>query len=288
VAFDDGEYPRYVPAAERRRRLARALRELVRRGVCPEPVRVDGRRIATTFWGRAWCDHIESHADLATRLPRGRTYLRTGAVLDLRITTGEVRALVCGADEYDTRVRIAPLPRERWDAVRRACTGRIANLVDLLAGKLSDAVMEVLSEREDGLFPRTDELHMSCSCPDDAWLCKHLAAVLYGIGARLDAAPELLFVLRGVDAEELVSAAGHAASAVAAAGTQAAGPAFRTDELAEIFGIELEAGFAPALPSDPRTGTQTKTKTTKKKKKRAAPPSPSGRGAQRLVTRRRS
>ena len=106
--------------------------------------------------------------------------------------------------------------------------------------------MEVLCHRQKGLFPGTREIAMSCSCPDGAWLCKHLAAVLYGVGARLDHAPELLFTLRGVDGAELVAAAGKAgALARAAPGDGAIGK----DHLAEIFGIEMEAP-APAAAAN--------------------------------------
>jgi uncharacterized Zn finger protein len=246
VGFEDGEYPGYVSAAERRRRIAAALRELERRGVTPAPVTVEGRQIATTFWGRAWCDHVEGLADLATRLPRGRSYVRGGAVVDLRIEPGAVRARVCGTELYEATVRIARLPRARWAAVRRASTGRIANLVDLLSGTLPDAVLQVLCDRESGLFPGSGEIALECTCPDDARLCKHLAAVLYGIGARLDRAPELLFVLRGVDAAELVAAAGAAASRVASGES-----ALPRERLGEIFGIELEPAGGEARPGAP-------------------------------------
>jgi hypothetical protein len=248
VAFEYGDYPSYVSAAERRKRIAAALRDLERRGLDPSPLELPGRHIATTFWGKAWCEHVEGLADLATRLPRGRSYARSGAVVDLRIEPGVVRARVCGTELYESTVRIARLPRARWQAVRRASTGRIANLVDLLAGKLPDAVMEVLSHPDDGVFPRSRELELDCSCPDGARLCKHLAAVLYGIGARLDREPELLFVLRGVDAEELVASAGDAASRMAG-GSAVGAAALKREALGEIFGIELEeTGVAVALP----------------------------------------
>jgi uncharacterized Zn finger protein len=232
----------YVSVAERRKRAARKLAQLRKKGHDPKPVRIDGRVIAKTFWGKAWCDHLESHADLANRLPRGRTYVRNGSVIDLQIAPGEVRALVSGSAFYDVRVRIQPLAAKRWKAVRRECGGQIGTVVELLAGKLSSAVMEVLCDREKGLFPGTREITMSCSCPDGAWLCKHLAAVLYGVGARLDHAPELLFTLRGVDGAELVAAAGRAGALAGAAPT---GGAMDEEHLAEIFGIELET-VAPA------------------------------------------
>lgn len=251
MAFEWGDYPGYVSAAERRKRIAAAVRDLERRGLDPAPVEIRGRELATTFWGRAWCAHVEGLADLATRLPRGRSYVRSGAVVDLRIEPGVVRARVCGTELYEATVRVAPLPRARWAAVRRASTGRIANLVDLLAGKLPDAVMEVLSDPGHGVFPRSGELDLACTCPDDARLCKHLAAVLYGIGARLDREPELLFVLRGVDAAELVTAAGDAASRMA--GGRPAEATLPRDALAGIFGIELEpADAAVDLGARPR------------------------------------
>jgi uncharacterized Zn finger protein len=238
VAFEYGDFPAYVSAAERRKRIAAALRDLERRGIDAAPVAIEGRDIATTFWGRAWCAHVEGLADLATRLPRGRSYVRSGAVVDLKIGPGAVRARVCGTELYDATVRVRRLPRARWSAVRRASTGQIANLVDLLAGKLPDAVMQVLCDPERGVFPRSGEIALDCTCPDHARLCKHLAAVLYGIGARLDREPELLFVLRGVDASELIAAAGDAASRFASDAPREA--TMPREALGEIFGIELE------------------------------------------------
>jgi uncharacterized Zn finger protein len=234
-----GDFPEYVPVAERRKRAARKLAQLRKKGHEPQPVRIEGRVIATTFWGKAWCDHLESHADLANRLPRGRTYVRNGSVIDLQIGEGEVRALISGSEIYEVTIRIRPLAAPRWKAVRRECAGQVGTIVELLAGRISSAVMEVLCHRQKGLFPDTRELDMSCSCPDGAWLCKHLAAVLYGVGARLDQAPELLFTLRGVDGADLVAAAGKAGALAKAAPTDGT---IGEEHLSEIFGIELDAG----------------------------------------------
>jgi uncharacterized Zn finger protein len=236
--YDYGSFPEYVPVAERRRRAARKLAQLRKKGRDPKPVEIEGRAIATTFWGKAWCDHLESHADLANRLPRGRTYVRNGSVIDLQIGEGEVRALVSGSEIYEVKVRIQPLAAARWKAVRRRCAGQIGTVVELLAGKLSSAVMEVLCHRQKGLFPDTREIGMSCSCPDGAWLCKHLAAVLYGVGARLDRSPELLFILRGVDGADLVAAAGRAGALAREAPAEGA---IAAEHLADIFGIEMES-----------------------------------------------
>jgi uncharacterized Zn finger protein len=242
--YDYGGFPEYVSVAERRKRAARKLAELRKKGHDPKPVQIDGRLIAKTFWGKAWCDHLESHADFANRLPRGRTYVRNGSVIDLQIAKGEVRALVSGSEIYEVEVRIAPLAAARWKAVRRECAGQIGTVVELLAGRFSSGVMEVLCHRQKGLFPGTREVAMSCSCPDGAWLCKHLAAVLYGVGARFDHVPELLFTLRGVDGAELVAAAGRAGTIV----TSAPGSSIGKDRLAEVFGIELETS-APVNPA---------------------------------------
>lgn len=261
------DFPEYVPVAERRKRAARKLAQLRKQGHDPKPVEIDGRDIATTIWGKAWCDHFHSHADFASRLPRGRTYVRNGSVIDLQLSEGEVRALVSGTEIYEVTVRIRPLAAARWAAVRRACAGQIGTVVELLAGQLSSAVMEVLCDRQKGLFPDTRELTLSCSCPDGAWLCKHLAAVLYGVGARLDHAPELLFTLRGVDGAALAAAAGNAGALAGAP----AGGAIRDEHLAEIFGIELES-TPPAAPAS-----------AAKRRRRAAavpkPPPPRARAA---------
>jgi uncharacterized Zn finger protein len=253
--------------AERRKRAAHKLAQLRKKGHEPKPIQIDGRVIASTFWGKAWCDHLESHADLANRLPRGRTYVRNGSVIDLQIATGEVRALVSGSSIYEAKVGIQPLAPARWKAVRRECAGQIGTVVELLAGKVSSAVMEVLTHRQNGLFPGTRELSMSCSCPDGAWLCKHLAAVLYGVGARLDHAPGLLFTLRGVDGAELIAAAGRA-GALASVGPADGG--IGGDRLSEIFGIELEAGAAG--------GTTPATKPARRAARRSPPTRSRGSG----------
>src|SRR5665213_273756 len=89
----------YVPVAERRAKAARELAKLAKKhGQASSPVRLDGRKIASTFWGKAWCDNLEAYSDYANRLPRGRTYLRNGSVIDLRIEPGKVQALVCGSE----------------------------------------------------------------------------------------------------------------------------------------------------------------------------------------------
>lgn len=236
----DGGFAPYVPVAQKR---ARALRKAKQGGAALNPVEIEGRAIARTFWGQAWCRHIQTYSDYSNRLPRGRTYVRNGSVIDLQIEAGQVRAQVAGSDLYQVKVQIERLAAARWTQLVSDCTGKIDSVVELLTGQLSDGVMRLLCDPQAGVFPASKQLKLSCSCPDGARLCKHLAAVLYGVGARLDREPELLFVLRGVDKLDLVGAA--------AGGALAARPAAAGDlhdgELADIFGIELEA--APALPA---------------------------------------
>ncbi len=234
-------WPRYVPVAERRETAARRLAKLVKQGEKLDPVVLDGRAIARTFWGKGWCDHLEDHCDFWNRLGRGRSYVRNGSVCDLAIEPGKVRARVVGNDLYRVEIDIKKLPAVRWKAIREASTGHIASVVELLRGRLSDAVMRLMTDPKNGLFPRRNEIELKCSCPDYAVMCKHVAATLYGVGARLDRRPELLFVLRGVDTAELFDEA--VGSGVVAKAS--AGPAGLEEcHLSEIFGVEIETAEA--------------------------------------------
>ena len=238
-------YPRYVPVSARRARAAREIRALQARGEAPQPVEVTGRAIARSFWGRRWCEHLESFSDYANRLPRGRTYVRNGLVCHLAIETGGVEALVAGRSLYRVVVRIRKLKRPAWKAIRTACAGQIGSVLELLQGRLSDRVMEVVADRDAGLFPQPGEIKLACDCPDWATMCKHAAAVLYGVGSRLDDSPELLFRLRGVDEAELI------ATGVALPRGAATADTLADDDLESIFGIDLEDGGPPTARKRP-------------------------------------
>lgn len=253
----DWSYRPYVSVAERRAKAAKHAQKLAKKGTKLSPIAIEGRTIARTFWGQAWCRHLESYSDYANRLPRGRTYVRNGSVIDLQITPGKIVAQVMGSTLYHGTIKIAPLKAERWKAIKADCAGKIDSLVGLLQGRLSDAVMRVITDREKGLFPQPSEIKLECSCPDWADLCKHLAAVLYGVGARLDAQPELLFVLRGVDHLELIGAAADLPALAPAAGGI---DALDATQLSDVFGIEIApVKIAPASAS-PRRATVRKTK----------------------------
>jgi uncharacterized Zn finger protein len=245
-----GSWGEYVPVAERKRRAEAKKRKLESKGERLAPVHVSARSIATTFWGRAWCRNLEAYSDYEYRLPRGRSYVRQGAVLDLQLSPGEVRAQVMGSELYAIKVRIEPLKPEAWQRIRKACAGGIASTIELLQGRLSEAVMTVITKPGEGLFPEPSEIKLDCSCPDWADMCKHVAAVLYGVGVRLDEQPQLLFTLRGVDPVELIAEAGAAAARHAQTAGQQLEGTLGDDQLADVFGIEI-AAENPAVASKP-------------------------------------
>ncbi len=213
-----------------------------------KPVRIEGRTITHTFWGKAWCTNLEAFSDYSNRLPRGRTYARHGAITDLQIKEGQIWAEVRGRRFYEVKIEIAPLPDAQWQSVRAACGGQINSLVELLSGKLSNAVMEAVSSAGEGLFPTPAEIKLNCSCPDWAVMCKHVAATLYGVGARLDNEPEMLFTLRGVQASDMIEAAINQGIG---APSSTAGPTLENEDLASVFGIDIDFGEAQPDASAP-------------------------------------
>ena len=237
------EWRPYVPVAVRHARARREMNRLRKKGRSIQPVEIEGRTIARSFWGKRWCDHLESFSDYANRLPRGRTYVRNGSVCHLEVHPGGIDAIVMGSELYDVTIRIGKLKAAVWKSIKHRCSGRIGSVLELLQGKLSRQVMGVVTDREHGLFPKPGEIRFDCSCPDWATMCKHVAAALYGVGSRLDDRPESLFLLRGVDSAELV------ATGMALPGAAATDDALADDALAGIFGIDLDPGDAsPPVP----------------------------------------
>ena len=252
--LNDGAYARYdyrpyVSVAERLRQGQRELAKLVKKGLVAQPIKIEGRTIASSFWGKAWCDNLESYMDYANRLPRGRTYVRNGSVVHLEVKPGAITALVCGSEVYKVNVQIVAASTSKWKTLCQLCAGGIGSLVELLQGRLSHQVMDIITRKDTGLFPSPREIKMSCSCPDWAGMCKHIAAVLYGVGARLDQNPHLLFVLRSVNHEDLITQA----SAVTDLATKAAGGVAELAEadISQVFGIELDDRPAPAPDNPP-------------------------------------
>ena len=243
----------YVPVAQRRLQALREMEKLKKKGQTISPVAINGRKIAESFWGKAWCDNLERYSDYANRLPRGRTYVRNGSVVDLQIERGVVRAMVSGSSIYKVKIDIGAISQQRWRAIVKDCAGSIGSLVELLSGKLSKNVMERVCREGDGLFPAPTEIKMSCSCPDWAGMCKHVAATLYGAGARLDAAPDLLFTLRGVDRTELIAAAGAELPMTRTGGARER--ILADDDVAALFGVDMAPApmAAKAKPKDAKS-----------------------------------
>lgn len=241
------EWRPYVPVAERRKQAAKKAARLAK-GRVVRPVAIEGRTIARSFWGQAWCENLESYSDYENRMPRGRTYVRNGSVVDLQIAAGRVTAVVAGSDVYEIGIDIDPLEPKRWRALVRECAGKIGSMVELLQGRFSREVMQVLARPKTGLFPSPRQIRMSCSCPDWATMCKHVAAALYGVGARLDEEPEIFFTLRRVDQSELVTEATAADRLTRTAGGRRV-KTLEADSLSAIFGIELDGAAATPPPT---------------------------------------
>ena len=244
-------FPQSKSKGERIADAAKRQKALEKKGVKLAPVILEGSKIAETFWGKAWCKNIESYHDYENRLPRGRSYVRSNSVIDLQIAPGVVRAQVTGTSLYRIEIAVKPVAKQQWETIRAACAGKIGSLVALLRGTLSGEVMEVMTRHDEGLFPKPAEITFKCSCPDIAGMCKHIAAAMYGIGSRLDTQPELLFLLRGADSADLIASAAEAPVADSAA---AEGETLASDELADVFGVELEtdASLVVLSPKKPR------------------------------------
>lgn len=255
----------YVSVAARRRQALKALGKLRKQKQSVAPVTIEGRKIAKTFWGESWCNNLERYSDYAHRLPRGRSYVRNGLVVDLQIAKGKITAKVSGSDLYDVKIAIAPVKAAGWKAICRDCIGAIDSLVELLQGRLAKGVMDRVCRERDGLFPSPQEIELSCSCPDWADMCKHVAAALYGVGARLDEKPQLLFVLRGVDENDLIAGAGQDLALTSPA--PGAAKVLDDGDVAALFGLEMAepASSDAAVPSASKRPRQSKARKAIKK-----------------------
>jgi uncharacterized Zn finger protein len=258
MSYRYGPWKPYVSQAQRRAKAEQKISRMAKSGDGPQPVGIDGSAIARSFWGKGWCRHLETFSDYSNRLPRGRSYVRSGAVCHLEIAPGRVEARVIGTRMYTVHADIAALKPAAWKALKQHCAGGIGSMIELLQGRLSEQVMRTVTDREHGLFPRPGEMKFTCSCPDWAGMCKHVAATLYGVGNRLDLQPELLFRLRGVDPAELIEAGFTTPQTQAAP----ADGGLADEQLGAIFGIELDSAPATAnrarktAPAAPKAGTR--------------------------------
>jgi len=291
-------WPRYVTVAERRDKAAAHARKLAKKGHIVRPVELAGHAIATTFWGKAWCANLERYSDYGNRLPRGRSYVRNGSVVDLQIQPGVVTAMVSGSHIYTVTVKIRPFEPARWQKLCGECAGRIESAVELLKGNLSGGIMAIMTDRARGLFPAPGEISIACTCPDYAGLCKHSAATLYGVAARLDQQPKLLFILRNVNTDDLLAQAGTV-QALTRRGQR--GKSRRLDEsnLSGVFGIDLEPAAItvkrsggkkedrPATPANPASPPASTRRRRQTNPRRTSAPVSAGKGVRKRKAKQR-
>ncbi|MBW2591771.1 MAG: SWIM zinc finger family protein [Deltaproteobacteria bacterium] len=254
-------FPRYVTVAEKKAKAAKKLKQLKKKNPDIKPVTIEGRTIAKTWWGKSWNLNLERYADYSNRIGRGRSYVRHGAVLDLQIHSGRVDALVQGSGSrpYSVTIAIKPIHKKHWQNIKAACTDKLDSLQELLSGKFPKALADTFMAQGIGLFPSPKEIEFSCSCPDWAYMCKHVAAVLYGIGARLDEDPGLFFKLRKARIDDLVTEAVKESTSKLLKKTRKKPQRVIADtDLADLFGIDMEG---------PADFGRKKSKTVKKIKK---------------------
>ncbi|WP_321475674.1 SWIM zinc finger family protein [uncultured Paludibaculum sp.] len=288
MRYDDWGWAPYVPVAVRRRNALREMEKRRKQGHPVSPVTIEGRTIARTFWGKAWCDNLERYSDYANRLPRGRTYVRNGSVVNLELTPGQIHAHVAGSDLYEVILKVTPVAKTHWNSLCADCAGTIDSLVELLQGRLSKGVMERICRQGQGLFPAPSELKLSCDCPDGAHMCKHVAAVLYGVGARLDHQPELLFLLRGVDEKDLIASASKGAP-LSSQGP-ASGKILGDEDLSALFGLDMaeDAGTPPPAPKPAKRATPVKRPAVKKTAGRKAVKKAAKKAAKKAVSQKKA
>jgi uncharacterized Zn finger protein len=242
MAYYDG-FPAYVSVAEKRLKAQKSVEKLKKKNPDICPVILTGTKLTKTWWGKAWNDNLESYSDFANRIGRGRSYVRHGAVVDLKITQGEIKALVQGsaAKPYQVTISILPLSEAVWQEITRNCAGKLDSLQELIVGKFPKTLSEVFTAKGKGLFPTSKEIRLQCSCPDGANMCKHVAAVFYGVGARLDEDPALFFVLRNVKMEDLISEAISQKTETFLKKSNVKSRRIIADtDIADLFGIEME------------------------------------------------
>lgn len=242
MPHDYGFY-KYVTVAEKKAKAQKNIEKLRKKNPDIRPITVSGRKLAKTWWGIAWNDNLERYSDYANRLDRGRSYVRHGAILDLKISSGRVEALVQGSTSkpYAVNISIDSLLKSSWERIVKSCEDKINSLQELTDGKFPQALGEVFTKQGSGLFPTPKEISFSCNCPDWAVMCKHVAAVLYGIGVRLDENPSLFFVMRDVNIDEIISKSIKEKSQdLLKKSRRRSKRAIEDGDISTIFGIEVD------------------------------------------------
>ncbi len=273
MSYWRGHYPSYVSVAEKKAKAAKKLKRLKKKNPDIKPVIIEGKAIALSWWGKSWNKNLERYADYTNRIGRGRSYVRHGAVLDLQINSGKVKALVQGtrAKPYSVSVKIKAINENIWQKIKTACGGKLDSLQELLEGKFPKALSDIFMEQGTGLFPSPKEIEFSCSCPDWASMCKHVAAALYGIGARLDEDPGLFFKLRKVKMKDLVTeAVENKTRKLLEKAKKKTKRLIAESDLADVFGIDMEEPVVPIKKSTEKNSKKS-AKVTKKSVKKKKP-----------------
>ncbi len=234
-SFFNDEPDRYVRVQKRRTYARDIAAQLERQGEILTPAVAHGKNIANQFWGRAWCHAIDEWQDCAYRLPGGRSLLKNGGVIDLKISRNSVIARVAADQVYDVQLHYRDADPYSVAELRSQCAGKLTGLLDFIQGKLSEEVMQYICNPVYGLFPEYGDFKISCTCLDDAVLCRHAAAALYAVATRLDDEPELFFTLRGIDAKDFF----EAEDILTQTGSNSA-EGLSADELSKTFGIDIE------------------------------------------------
>ncbi|OHD66735.1 MAG: hypothetical protein A2176_07800 [Spirochaetes bacterium RBG_13_51_14] len=243
--YDNYGFPRYVSVSKKRAKAKKSAEKLKKKNPNMKPVVIEGGKIAKTWWGIGWIQNLERYADYDNRIGRGRSYVRHGAVLDLQIEAGKINALVQGsrAKPYSITISIKPVSREVWKNITAVCEGKLASLAELLKGEFPESLAELFTVKDRGLFPSPKQIAFDCSCPDWADMCKHVAAVLYGVGARLDEDPTLFFLLRKANMDDLISQAVAKKSESLLQKAPVASRRIMSDsDISAVFGIEMAEG----------------------------------------------
>lgn len=243
--YNYGEFPKYVSAQKKRENAQKTIEELKKKNPNIKPVTIDGKKLAKTWWGEAWNKNLESYSDYSSRIVRGRSYVRRGAVLDLEISKGNIMAVVQGSSSkpYKIEINIAPLSKNVWENIIKDCAGKIASLQELIEGNFPKLLTELFTGQGSGLFPSPKEIKLNCSCPDATNMCKHVASALYGVGARLDDNPTLFFELRNINIDELISLAVNKESTKLLEKSKIkSSRVIKEDDVSEMFGIQMEMG----------------------------------------------
>ncbi len=252
-----GRFPKYISVAAKKAKAEKKIKQLRKKNPNLKPVIITGKALATTWWGKAWNKNLERYADYANRIGRGRSYVRHMAVLDLQISKGQIKALVQGSTSrpYEVKISILPLKKNALNAVKKESAKQLSSLPDLLAGKFPKGLQDIFMVENKGLFPNPKEIKLDCDCPDWAVMCKHVAATLYGVGARFDEDPSIFFTLRNIALNDLVAQAVQEKTKRIISSKIQKKNSIADDHLGDLFGIDMdtEIDFTSAKKSERKT-----------------------------------